>query len=182
VSTTFGLPSRSGPNTALSHHLDHRHAGQTTKEFLLHYGLLDDSIAVQLNRLRSELEAGRLASLMVKNGFTEGHVITAHDMETLSDGSTVIYTYDNEREFVPEEETDTTGVTHRDREAGSQVVVNAATTRWDYSGRHTAATTARCTSARRRTGPPVLRRRCPASSTRSSASSAPSPASARPRA
>jgi hypothetical protein len=136
VNTTFGLPSRSGPNTALSHYLDHRHAGQTTKEFLLHYGLRSDSIATQLGRLRAELTAGRLASLMVKNGFTEGHVITAHDMETLPDGSTVIYTYDNEREFIPEEETDTTGVTHRDREAGSQVIVNAAKTRWDYSGWH----------------------------------------------
>jgi hypothetical protein len=136
VSTTFGLPSRTGPNTALSHYLDHRHAGQTTKEFLLHYGLRDDSISAQLNRLRSELTAGRLASLMVKNGFTEGHVITAHDMETLPDGSTVIYTYDNEREFIPEEESDTSGVTHRDREAGSEVIVNAAKNRWDYSGWH----------------------------------------------
>ena len=136
VTTTFGLPSRSGPNTALSHYLDHRHAGQTTKEFLLHYGLRSDSISTQLTRLRSELTAGRLASLMVKNGFTEGHVITAHDMETLPDGSTVIHTYDNEREFIPEEETDTSGATHRDREAGSQVIVNAAKNRWDYSGWH----------------------------------------------
>ncbi|MDQ1702999.1 MAG: hypothetical protein QOF57_2251, partial [Frankiaceae bacterium] len=119
VTTTFGLPSRTGPNTALSHYLDARHAGQTTKEFLLHYGLRDDSIAAQLNRLRAELTAGRLASLMIKNGFTEGHVITAHDMETLPDGSTVIYTYDNETEFIPEEESDTTGATHRDRENAS---------------------------------------------------------------
>ena len=136
VTTTFGLPSQTGPNEALSHYLDHRHAGQTTKEFLLNYGLRNDSISTQLNRLRSELTAGRLPSLMVKNGFTEGHVITAHDMETLPDGSTVIYTYDNEREFIPAEETDTTGATHRDREAGSQVIVNAAKNRWDYSGWH----------------------------------------------
>ncbi len=136
VTTTFGLPSRSGPNSSLSHYLDHRHAGQTTKEFLLNYGLRNDSILVQLNRLRAELTAGRLPSLMVKNGFTEGHVITPHDIETPPDGTTVIHTYDNEREFIPEEETDTDGSTHRDREAGSQVTVNAAKTRWDYSGWH----------------------------------------------
>lgn len=136
VTTTFGLPSRSGPNSALSHYLDHRHAGQTTKEFLLNYGLRNDSISTQLNRLRAELTAGRLPSLMLKNGFTEGHVITPHDIETLPDGSTIIHTYDNEREFIPEEETDTDGSTHRDREAGSQVTINAAKTRWDYSGWH----------------------------------------------
>ena len=136
VTTTFGLPSKSGPNTALSHYLDHRHAGQTTKEFLLNYGLRNDSISAQINRLRSELTAGRLPSLMVKNGFTEGHVITPHDIETLPDGSTVIHSYDNEREFLPSEETDTTGATHRDREAGSQVKINPAKTRWDYSGWH----------------------------------------------
>ncbi len=136
VTTTFGLPSASGPSGRLGSYLDHRHAGQTTKEFLLHYGLRNDSISAQINRLRSELTAGRLASLLVKNGFTEGHVIIAHDIETRPDGSTVIHTYDNEREFLSSEETDTTGATHRDREAGSQVVVNPAKTRWDYSGWH----------------------------------------------
>ena len=55
-------------------------------------------------------------------------------METLPDGSTVIWIYDNETEFVPSEETDTTGVTHRDRENASRVIVNAAKTRWDYTG------------------------------------------------
>ena len=35
VTTTFGLPSRSGPSGRLGSYLDHRHAGQTTKEFLL---------------------------------------------------------------------------------------------------------------------------------------------------
>ena len=134
VTTTFGLPSRSGPNTALSHYLDARHAGQTTKEFLLHYGLRDDSISTQLNRLHSELAGGRIASLMIKKSFTEGHVISAYDMETLPDGSTVIWTYDNETEFLPEEESDTTGVRHRDRENASRVIVNAAKTRWDYTG------------------------------------------------
>jgi len=134
VTTTFGLPSRSGPNEALSHYLDHRHAGQTTKEFLLHYGLRDDSISTQLSRLRTELAAGRLASLMIKKSFTEGHVISAYDMETLPDGSTVVWTYDNETEFIPQEESDTTGVTHRDRENASRVIVNAAKTRWDYTG------------------------------------------------
>jgi hypothetical protein len=134
VTTTFGLPARSGPNDALSHYLDARHAGQATKEFLLTYGLRNDSIAAQLNRLHSELAAGRLASLMIKNGFTQGHVITAYDMETKPDGSTVIYTYDNETEFTPEEESDTTGATHRDRENASQVIVNPAKTRWDYTG------------------------------------------------
>lgn len=134
VTTTFGLPSRSGPSGRLASYLDHRHAGQTTKEFLLTYGLRSDSISSQLTRIRSELTAGRLVSLLLKNGFTEGHVITVHDVETLPDGSTILHTYDNEREFIPSEETDTTGVTHRDREAGSQVVINAAKTRWDYSG------------------------------------------------
>ena len=74
---------------------------------------------------------------MLKNGFTEGHVITAHDIETLPDGSTVIHTYDNETRVHPARRRPTpTASTHRDREAGSQVIVNAAKTRWDYSGWH----------------------------------------------
>ncbi len=63
-------------------------------------------------------------------------MIIVHDVEDMPDGSTVLHTYDNEREFTPDEETDTDGSTHQSREAGSQVVINPAKTRWDYSGWH----------------------------------------------
>ncbi len=134
ASSAFTVPSPTGPVTSLGHYLDHRHAGQTTKEFLLIYGTRDDNIAAQLGRVRSELAARRLPGLVVKNGFTQGHVITAHDVEDLPDGTTVIHTYDNETQFVPEEDSDLTGATHRDREAAGEVRINPQRTRWDYVG------------------------------------------------
>jgi hypothetical protein len=134
VTKIFDLPSASGPNGALGSYLDHRHAGQTTKEFLITYGARSDSISSQLARLRSELEANRIPGVVVKKSFTEGHVMSAHDIETLADGTTVVHLYDNEVEFVPGEDSDATGVTHRDREAASQIVVNPAKTRWEYTG------------------------------------------------
>jgi hypothetical protein len=134
VTKAFDLPSASGPNGALGSYLDNRHAGQTTKEFLLTYGLRSDSISTQLARLRSELEAGRVPGVVVKNSFTEGHVMTAHDIETLADGTTVIHMYDNEREFLPAEDSDTTGAKHREREEGSRIVIDPAMTRWEYTG------------------------------------------------
>ncbi|HMJ03218.1 MAG TPA: hypothetical protein VK506_09755, partial [Conexibacter sp.] len=133
LTRNFDMPSPSGPIGAFESYLDHRHAGQATGEFMLNYGLRSDSISSQLTRIRNELRAGRLPGVIVHNSFTEGHVVTAHDVETLIDGRTIVHTYDNERPFLPGEDTDTSGVTHRDRENGSQIVVNAAQTRWEYS-------------------------------------------------
>jgi hypothetical protein len=134
VTKIFDLPSPSGPNSALESYLDHRHAGQTTKEFLITYGARSDSISAQLARLRSELEANRTPGVVVKKSFTKGHVMTAHDIETLVDGTTVVHLYDNENPFVPAEDSDTSGVTHRDLEAASQIVIDPAKTRWEYTG------------------------------------------------
>jgi hypothetical protein len=134
VTKAFDLPSASGPNGALGSYLDHRHAGQTTKEFLIAYGVRSDSISTQLARLRSELEAHRVPGVVVKKSFTEGHVMTAHDIETLADGTTVIHLYDNEKEFLPAENSDTSGVTHRNREDASRIVIDPAKTRWEYTG------------------------------------------------
>jgi hypothetical protein len=134
LTKNYDMPSPSGPIGSFESYLDQRHAGQTTGEFLLTYGSRSDSISSQLARLRGELSAGRLPGVTLKNSFTEGHVITAHDVETLPDGRTIIYTYDNERPFVPAEDTDTSGVIHREREEGSEVVINAAKDHWDYSG------------------------------------------------
>ena len=61
-------------------------------------------------------------------------MITAHDVETLPDGRTIVHTYDNERPFLPAEDSDTSGATHRDREEASEVVINAAKNHWEYSG------------------------------------------------
>jgi hypothetical protein len=134
VTKAFDLPSASGPNGALGSYLDHRHAGQTTKEFLLVYGLRSDSISTQLARLRSELEANRVPGVVLKKSFTEGHVMTAHDIETLADGTTVIHLYDNEEEFLPSEDSDASGVTHRNREDASKIIIDPAKTRWEYTG------------------------------------------------
>ena len=134
LTKNFDMPSPSGPIGSFESWLDQRHAGQTTNEFLLTYGARLDSISAQLARVRAELEAGRLPGLTLKNSFTEGHVITAHDVETLADGRTIVHTYDNERPFLPEEDADTSGAIHRDREEGSSVVINAAKSRWEYSG------------------------------------------------
>ena len=134
VTKAFDLPSASGPNGALGSYLDHRHAGQTTKEFLLVYGSRSDSISTQVARLRSELQANRIPGVMVKKSFTEGHVMTAHDIETLADGTTVIHMYDNETEFKPGEDSDASGVTHRNREDASKIIIDPAKTRWEYTG------------------------------------------------
>lgn len=134
VNKIFDLPSASGPNSRLESYLDNRHAGQTTKEFLITYGLRSDSISSQLARLRSELQANRVPGVVIHEGLTKGHVMSAHDIETLADGTTVIHLYDNETEFVPGEDTDTTGVTHRDREDASEIVINPAKNHWEYTG------------------------------------------------
>lgn len=134
VNKIFDLPSASGPNSRLESYLDNRHAGQTTKEFLITYGARSDSISSQLVRLRSELQANRVPGVIVHDSLTKGHVMSAHDIETLPDGTTVVHLYDNENEFIPDEDTDTTGVTHRDREAASEIVINPAKTHWEYTG------------------------------------------------
>ena len=81
--------------------------------------------------------------------------MSAHDIETLADGTTVIHLYDNEAPFIPDEDSDTTGVTHRDREAGSEIVINPAKNHWEYPGGGWSATTAPSTSASSRTGRPT---------------------------
>jgi hypothetical protein len=134
VNKIFDLPSAGGPNSRLESYLDNRHAGQTTKEFLITYGARSDSISSQLVRLRSELQANRVPGVIVHQSFTKGHVMSAHDIETLPDGTTVIHLYDNEGEFLPDEDSDTTGVTHRDREEASEIVINPAKTHWEYTG------------------------------------------------
>jgi hypothetical protein len=134
VNKIFDLPSASGPNSRLESYLDNRHAGQTTKEFLITYGARSDSISSQLARLRSELQANRVPGVVVHQSLTKGHVMSAHDIETLPDGTTVIHLYDNEVEFTPDEDSDTTGDTHRAREEASEIVINPAKTHWEYTG------------------------------------------------
>jgi hypothetical protein len=133
LTKNYDMPSPTGPIGSFESYLDERHAGQATGEFLLNYGTRSDSISSQLARVRAELSANRLPGLTLKNGFTEGHVITAHDVEALPDGRTVIHTYDNENPFLPGEDSDTSGATHRDRESASDVVINAAQDHWEYS-------------------------------------------------
>jgi hypothetical protein len=128
----FDLGSPNGPNGSLGSYLDQRHAGQTSKEFLLTYGVRNDSITVQLQRARAEIAAGRLPGIVMKNGITEGHVVTVDDIETLADGTTVLHLYDNENPFVPGENSDGTGDTHFNAEKASSIFVNPTKTHWDY--------------------------------------------------
>jgi hypothetical protein len=130
----YSLGSPSGPNGALGSYLDQRHAGQASAEFLLTYGSRDDSISAQLGRLRSELAAGRLPGIVMKPSITKGHVVTATDIETLPDGSTLIHLYDNEQPFLPAEDSDRTGAAHKHQEDLSSITINPAKTHWDYGG------------------------------------------------
>ncbi len=130
VGRVYDLPSAAGPVGAVGSYLDERHAGQFTFEYLRSFMERTRSLTAQLERARRELAAGRLPGIVVRSGFS-GHVITAHDIEELPDGTTVIWAYDNNKPFTPSE-LDASGTTHRDREESSRVVINAAKTRWEF--------------------------------------------------
>ncbi len=127
----FELPSATGPSAGLGSWLDARHAGQGTAEFLGAYLTRSDSLSVQLGRVRSELAAGRFPGISLKNGLTEGHVVTAYDVENVPDGSVKVYVYDNNRPFTPGELTDAGG--HREQETVRSVItVKPGGTRWEF--------------------------------------------------
>ncbi len=125
------LPSASGPNAAMSTWLDARHAGQGTSEFLAAWLVRDRSLTAQLNRVRSELQAGRYPGISLTDGFS-GHVVTAYDVENQPDGSVKVYVYDNNRPFTASELTNKE--THRQAEVvGSAITINADGTNWSFS-------------------------------------------------
>jgi hypothetical protein len=126
----LALPSATGPNSALGTWLDGRHAGQGTAEFLSGYLGRERSIAIQLDRIRSELAAGRYPGVSMQNGFS-GHVVTAYDIENLPDGSTVVYVYDNNQPFTPGENSNADGHYNLEIER-SAIRINAAKSRWEF--------------------------------------------------
>ncbi len=126
----FDLPSAAGPNSALSSHLDSRHAGQTTTEFLYKYLTRDRSLTAQLATLRSELAAGRDPGVSLRRGATEGHVVTAYDVEDQPDGSVRVYVYDNNLPFVAAESTDAD--LHKFHEDLSVITVAAVRRSWSF--------------------------------------------------
>jgi hypothetical protein len=134
VSSVFELPGPGGPGESLGSYLDERHAGQFTAQFIAAWLKRSTSLSVQLDRARDELDHRRLPGIVLKQGLTQGHVVTAHDIETEPDGSTVVYLYDNETEFTPQEVSDRSGDTHKTREDSSRIVVNPAKTQWTYHG------------------------------------------------
>jgi hypothetical protein len=125
------LPSASGPNSAMSTWLDGRHAGQGTSEFLAAWLVRDRNLTTQLNRVRSELQAGRYPGISLTDGFS-GHVVTAYDVENQPDGSVKIYVYDNNRPFTSSELTNKE--THRQAEAvGSVITIKPDGKTWTFA-------------------------------------------------
>jgi len=131
VDHPFALPSATGPNSALATWLDGRHAGQGTAQFLVGYLGRERSIAIQLDRIRSELAAGRYPGVSMQNGFS-GHVVTAYDIENQPDGSTVVYVYDNNQPFTPGEDSDADAHYSLEIER-SAIRIDAAKSRWEFA-------------------------------------------------
>ena len=95
------LADHTGPKNGLGSFLDSQHGGQTSAEFLDFYFDRSDSLAGQLQTIQSELANGRQPAISVKNGFSEGHVMTAYDTAAAPDGGAYIYVYDNNHPWVP---------------------------------------------------------------------------------
>ena len=129
VTTTFGLPSRSGPS-GRARRLPRPPPCRPDDEGVpaAPTALRDDSISAQLDRLRSELTAGRLPGLMRQERLHRGprhHGPRHRDAARRLDG----HPHLRQRARVHPRGGDRhDGATHRDREAGSQVVINAAKT------------------------------------------------------
>lgn len=130
VDHNFALPGPNGPNAALGRWLDMRHAGQATAEFLAAYFTRDRSVSGQLNRIRSELVAGRYPGVSMQEGWS-GHVVTAYDVESRPDGSTWVYVYDSNRPFLLSENGN--GPDHENSEVvGSVIRIDAAKQHWEF--------------------------------------------------
>ena len=124
------LPSASGPNSDLSRWLDGRHAGQGTSEFLASWLVRDGSLSAQVDRVQSELQAGRYPGISLTSGLS-GHVVTAYDMVGLADGSVKIYVYDNNRPFTANELSDKAA--HEQAEVvNSLITISADGETWSF--------------------------------------------------
>ncbi len=77
------------------------------------------------------------AVIAVRDGLDEGHVVLAYGIEDLGGGHWLIDVYDSNREYTPEEDTDTTGATHVLRHDGSRISIDDSGWAFDMdSGKH----------------------------------------------
>jgi len=87
-------------------------------------------------RLADALKHGP-AVIAVRDGLDEGHVVLAYGIEDLGGGHWLIDVYDSNREYTPEEDTDTTGAAHALRHDGSRISIDDSGWAFDIdSGKH----------------------------------------------
>jgi len=80
------------------------------------------SVALK-SRLTAALKEGP-AVIAIRKGYDQGHVVVAYGIEDLGGGHWLIDVYDSNREYMPEEDTDTTGATHVTRHDGSRISID----------------------------------------------------------
>ena len=129
---TFDRPRRAARTASLGTYLDHRHAGPDHEGVPPHLRPRGDSLHPA--RPASQRAPGRTAPRPGQEELHQGPRDQRARHRDAPRRATVIYTYDNETRVRPAEDSDTRGVTHGDREAASEITINAAKTHWDYTG------------------------------------------------
>ncbi len=90
-------------------------------------GLLGSTVV--LARLKAALAKGP-AVVALRDGLTDGHVVVAYALEDLGGGQFAVDLYDNNKEYLATEDSDTSGVTHVGRQDGSRIYLDA--NGWSY--------------------------------------------------
>ncbi len=136
TSTVYGLPH----SAALDQAIQAAHLQQFSLETL--GAVIDQNVQNELAaslptklRLQSALAQGP-ALIAMRDGFTfSGHVVVAYGLEDLGGLGWAIDVYDNNKEYTPEEDTDTTGVAHVGRHDGSKIFFDTGGWHYDMGGK-----------------------------------------------
>jgi hypothetical protein len=128
--SAFAIPSAAHPQTAVGHFLDAEHALQASAEFLDAWFNRDKSVNGQLQRARAALSHGDFPIVTLRHGALSGHALVAYNLVDNQDGSSDLYVYDSNREFVPGE-AQNAGF-HTSQVLGSVVHMDPVHEKWSY--------------------------------------------------
>jgi len=131
----YGLPH----STALDQAIQAAHLQQFSLETF--GAVIDQNVQNELGaslptklRLQAALAKGP-ALIAMRDGFTfSGHVVVAYGLEDLGGLGWAIDVYDNNKEYTPQEDTDTSGVTHVGQHDGSKIYFDVGGWHYDMGG------------------------------------------------
>jgi hypothetical protein len=128
--SAFAIPSATHPQTAVGHFLDGQHALQASEEFLNAWFDRDKSVSGQLARAKAALAHGGFPIVTLRHGALTGHAVVAYNAVDNPDGTSDIYVYDSNREFVPGE--DASAGLHHSKVQDSIVHMDPVHGKWSF--------------------------------------------------